>query len=207
MRLKAGMLANHRRVEILDLRQEDGPVFDLIRKAELYVLANIRKRFVIDGSPSREEIPEIPREALREAIVNAFCHRDYSDYGTAVQIDIYPDSVEITNPGAFPAGRTPEMYLSGDSVAPMSRNPLMAQTLFRSKTIEAFGSGLRRIRDACAEALSSDPSLTAAELSDQLGLSSRQVQRAIKELRDGQVIEREGSDKTGTWKILRHPMS
>ncbi len=56
-------------------------------------------------------------------------------------------------------------------------------------------------------ALSSNPALTAAELSEELGLSSRQVQRATKELRDGRVIERVGSDKSGTWKILRHPMS
>ena len=57
------------------------------------------------------------------------------------------------------------------------------------------------------DALSTNPALTAAELSEELGLSPRQVQRATKELRDGGVIERVGSDKNGTWKILRHPMS
>ena len=108
VRLKAGVLADHSRVEIIDLRQEDDPVFDLIGRAEFYVLSNIRKRIVIDGSPSRDEVPEIPRAALREAIVNAFCHQDFTDYGTAVQVDVFPDSVEITNPGTFPTGRTPE---------------------------------------------------------------------------------------------------
>ena len=56
-------------------------------------------------------------------------------------------------------------------------------------------------------ALSSNPALTAAELSEELGLSSKQVQRATKELRDGRVIERVGSGKDGAWRVLRHPMS
>ena len=116
------------------------------------MLSNIRRRLIIDGSPAREEVPETPRAAFREAIVNAFCHYDWTDYGTAVQIDIYPDTVEVTNPDTFPAGRTPEMYLSDEVVAPKSRNPLITSTLFRSKAIESFGSGIKRIRDTCAEA-------------------------------------------------------
>ena len=69
-----------------------------------------------------------------------------------MQIDIYPDAVDITNPGTFPKGCTPEMYLSGEEVTPHSRNPLIASTLFRSKAIESFGSGIRRIRGACDRA-------------------------------------------------------
>ena len=57
------------------------------------------------------------------------------------------------------------------------------------------------------DALSTNPALTAAELSEELGLSPRQVQRATKELRDGQVIERVGSRKDGAGRVLRHPMS
>lgn len=56
-------------------------------------------------------------------------------------------------------------------------------------------------------ALSSNPALAAAELSEELDLSPRQVQMATKELRDGQVIERVGSRKDGAWRVLRHPMS
>ncbi|HJG31197.1 MAG TPA: hypothetical protein K8U80_07355 [Collinsella ihuae] len=125
-RLKAGILADRSRVEILDLQQWDGPVYDLIFRAEFYVLSNIR-RLVIDGSPARKEVPEIPHAVFREAIVNAFCHRDWIDYGTAVQIDIYPDAVEVTNPGTFPAGRTHEIHLSDEVVAPKSRTPSSPQ--------------------------------------------------------------------------------
>ena len=65
-RLTMGVLAGNDRVNILDLQQEDAPVLELIDKAEYYVNSNIRRRIVIDGSPTREEIPEIPREAIRE---------------------------------------------------------------------------------------------------------------------------------------------
>ena len=74
-RLTMGVLAGNDRVNILDLQQEDAPVLELIDKAEYYVNSNIRRRIVIDGSPTREEIPEIPREAIREAVINAFCHK------------------------------------------------------------------------------------------------------------------------------------
>ena len=148
-RLSMGVLAGNDRVDILDLRQEDGPVIALIDKAVYYILSNIRRRLVITGAPQREEVPEIPLEALREGIVNAFCHEAYRD-GGRVFVDVYRDTVEITNFGLFPVGTTPEDYLTGREKGTKSRNPSLANTLFRGGYIEAFGSGLRRIRDACA---------------------------------------------------------
>ena len=53
------------------------------------------------------------------------------------------------NPGLFPAGTTPEDYLDGNQKASGSRNPNLAQALFRGGYIEAFGSGVRRIKEAC----------------------------------------------------------
>ena len=147
-RLSMGVLAGNNRVNILDLQHEMGPVLELIEKAEYYVTSNIRRRIVIDGSPMREEIPEIPREAIREAIINAFCHKKYRG-DSRVMIDIFTDTVEIMNPGLFPAGTTPEDYLDGNQKASGSRNPNLAQALFRGGYIEAFGSGVRRIKEAC----------------------------------------------------------
>ena len=69
-----------------------------------------------------------------------------------VMIDIFTDTVQITNPGLFPAGTTPDDYLMGVARAPQSRNPRIADALFRGGYIEAFGSGLRRIKQACDEA-------------------------------------------------------
>ena len=125
-----------------------GPVLELIEKAEYYITSNIRRRIVIDGSPVREEIPEIPREAIREAIINAFCHKKYRG-DSRVMIDVFTDTVEIMNPGLFPIGTTPEDYLGGTQKASGSRNPNLAQALFRGGYIEAFGSGVRRIKQTC----------------------------------------------------------
>lgn len=147
-RLTMGTLAGNTRTNILDLRQEDGPVFDLIDQAEHYIMANIRHRLVFDRGVEREEIPEIPRTAVREALVNAFCHRDYQDVA-AVVVDIFTDTVEITNPGLFPAGKTPEDFMAGKARPSRARNPLIAATLYRAGIIEQYGSGIGRIKNAC----------------------------------------------------------
>ena len=65
------------------------------------------------------------------------------------RVDSRPPAVEIMNPGLFPAGTTPEDYLDGNQKASGSRNPNLAQALFRGGYIEAFGSGVRRIKEAC----------------------------------------------------------
>ena len=95
----------------------------------------------------RQEIPEIPVKALREAIINSFCHRDYyapeSNY-----IAIYKNRIEITNPGEFPQGLTPQDFIKGNHES-ILRNPLIADVLYKSKEIEHWGSGLKRIYDEC----------------------------------------------------------
>ena len=95
----------------------------------------------------RKEIPEVPIQALREAIINSFCHRDYyapeSNY-----IALYKNRIEITNPGKFPEGLTPQDFIEGDHESVLC-NPLIADILYKSKEIEHWGSGLRRIYDEC----------------------------------------------------------
>ena len=149
--LAMGILATHARTEILDLHQEAGTLFELVRKAEHYILVNTRRRFVIEGGGPREEIPELPQDAVREVLFNAFAHRDRISRGV-VQIDIYNDAVEITNPGWFIDGQDPAAHISGADKSSLSRNMLIVNTLHKSKDIEAYGTGIPRIRDACKEA-------------------------------------------------------
>jgi ATP-dependent DNA helicase RecG len=68
-----------------------GDVFYLIQKAEEYILEHINIGMRLDGL-FRVDVPEIDREALREAIINAFCHRDYREYDS-VNIAIFKDRV------------------------------------------------------------------------------------------------------------------
>ena len=83
----------------------------------------------------REEIPEIPTDAVREILINAYAHRDWLSSG-CVQIDIYNDSVEVFNPGWFIEGQDLEAHLSGKSRSSLTRNELIARTLYRSKEKE-----------------------------------------------------------------------
>lgn len=96
----------------------------------------------------RIEIPEIPLEAIREAIINSLIHRDFRN-PKSNEVAIYKDRVEIFNPGEFPEGYKPEDFIEGEGSIP--RNPLIANTLYLSKDIEKWGSGFRRITEACKE--------------------------------------------------------
>lgn len=151
-RIKLGLLAGNSKLDILDLRQECLPLIQLLKHAEFFVVSNIRRRFVF-GEPGmrRLEIPEIPREAIREAIANALCHRDYTT-GTSVEVNVYMDFVEIVSPGLFPSGDSPEKHLNGTSRGFKQRNPNIAQALFRSGLIEQYGTGIPRIKEDCEEA-------------------------------------------------------
>lgn len=151
-RMKLGLLGGNTKAKILDLRQECGPMLDLLDLAEYFVMSNIRREFVIgETGMYRQEVPEIPADAVREAIANALCHHDYTS-SIAVEINVYMDTVEILSPGRFPDGDTPEAHLSGHAGEFRLRNPNIAQALFRAGVIEQFGSGIPRIKDACDKA-------------------------------------------------------
>ena len=144
------IFAGKERLTFLDIQHEHGPVLKLIELAEQYLKKNLRWRVKLNGETMRQEVPEIPLEAIREAIVNSFCHRVYAT-NQSNEISIYSDRVEIYNPGRFPEGYTPEDYIHNNE-RPVRRNPVIAQTLYLAKQIENFGTGLRRIAKYCTDA-------------------------------------------------------
>jgi ATP-dependent DNA helicase RecG len=91
----------------------------------------------------------VPKEALREALLNAIVHRDYST-GVPIQIKVYTDQVLIYNDGRLPEHWTVEDLLSKHRSKPY--NPLIANTFFRSGMIEAWGRGIEKITEACTNA-------------------------------------------------------
>ena len=92
----------------------------------------------------RVDEPALPLEALREAVVNAVVHRDYSLAGTAVRIFYYPDRVEIHNPGLLPGNISIERLQQGDAPS-LPRNPVIASILkdIPGGYMERVGSGIR----------------------------------------------------------------
>ncbi len=133
------------KVRILDRRGFNSDVYSLIDQVVAFILSKINVEYIIKHV-KREERPELPEEALREAVVNALAHRDYRSTAN-VQVYVFKDRVEIVSPGGLPAGMT-EADLGIKSIP---RNPLLFGMLHRMEAVEHIGSGIRRIRRLCKE--------------------------------------------------------
>ena len=145
------------KVRILDRRGFDSDVYSMIDEVVVYILSKINVEYIIKHV-KREERPELPEEALREAVVNAIAHRDYRSTAN-VQVYIFKDRVEIVSPGGLPAGMT-EADLGIKSIP---RNPLLFGMLHRMEAVEHIGSGIKRIRNLCREYGVAEPQIEVSE--------------------------------------------
>ncbi|MCD6441967.1 hypothetical protein J7L24_00220 [bacterium] len=140
-------------IDFIDMKLIEGNIIDQISETEKFILSHIKKAAKIVMF-KREEVWEYPPNALREAIVNAVCHRDYSISGN-VKIAIYDDRIEISNPGELMKPLTPSMLKKKhDSIL---RNPLIANIFFLIKNIEQWGEGTNKIIQWCVEHGLKDP--------------------------------------------------
>jgi len=146
MEVQAAIFAGTDKLTFLDIKSFKGNFFSLRQQAEVYVNGNIKWRADLSES-RRKEIPEIPERAISEAIGNSLCHRDYSN-PKGNEVAIFKDRIEIYNPGFFPDGVNPEDFFTGHEKS-ILRNPLIAETMYKSKDIERWGSGIKRIHDEC----------------------------------------------------------
>ncbi|MGZ3633557.1 MAG: ATP-binding protein [Parachlamydiaceae bacterium] len=96
----------------------------------------------------REEIPQYPSIILREAVMNALVHADYANQRSPIQIAIFDDRLEITNPGALPFGLSLDTAISGVS---QLRNKILGRIFRELKLTEHWGSGLKRMLEICEE--------------------------------------------------------
>ncbi|MBI2440626.1 MAG: putative DNA binding domain-containing protein [Lentisphaerae bacterium] len=123
---------------IIDRHDFDGNILELIEEAQRYILKNIHIGMRVKGL-YREDVPEISVDALREAIINAFCHRDYRD-PDYVHVAIFKDRVEIRNPGRLFGSLTLDDLRKG--YVSQRRNPLIADLFRRIEMVEAWGRGM-----------------------------------------------------------------
>lgn len=108
--LKMAVFATNEKKTFLDLTRVEGNIFQLIDKAMKYLVENLRWRVELSNDNiHRDEIPEIPIEALREIVVNSFTHARY-DVQIQHEIDIFSDRVVISNPGSFANDYNPEDF-------------------------------------------------------------------------------------------------
>lgn len=141
-------------IDFEDFQDIKGSLIEQIPAVLNFIRKHINVRIEIKGKPERDEIWEIPKDALREAVINAICHRDYESTAN-VQIRIFNDRIEIWNPGILPPEITLEQLKTEHPSIP--RNELIAQTFYRLRLIENWGTGTNRIIRLCKEAGVSAP--------------------------------------------------
>ena len=105
----------------------------------------------------RKDIPLLPEEVLREALVNAVIHRDYALTGSQVLLEVFSDRIDVTSPGTLPNHMTVEQARSGG--APRSRNEMMANAMVVRKLMERRGRGWMLMRHGMLEFNRSEPEL------------------------------------------------
>jgi len=126
------------------LRQYDG-AFDWLRN-------NLKVRYEIEDGNPRREVWEIPLSSLKEALVNAICHRDYYEMGATVTVEIFDDRVEISNPG-----RLLPYVADGFGHRSLARNPLIFTLFSRMNLAEAVATGIPRMKSYMVKAGLKEP--------------------------------------------------
>ena len=101
-------LREQRKRFLFDRREYTGPLWEQIEEAFQFVLRNIHLGATLVGI-YRQDIYEIPPDAIRELIINAVVHRSYLDHGT-IQVAVYDNRLEITSPGKLPMGQNVGAY-------------------------------------------------------------------------------------------------
>ncbi len=238
LELKMAVYRSREKINFIDLKSVRGNIYNLVNEGINYIYEHINWKVDI-GARKRVEIPEIPEKAIREIVVNSFAHAKYGDTFLN-EINIYPDAIEIINPGSFPENLTPNDFID-KRISSLKRNPLILDALFRSKDVEKSGTGFSRMDKLCKkynvkwkyekneygfkfvfirnngndknlnfssnldekvyQLIKDKNSITIAQISAFVGISTRTVQRILKDLINQGKIVRVGT-KNGYWKTL-----
>ena len=148
IQLRCAVFATNTSSTIIDRHDFDGDILELIEEAEKYALKNIHIGMRLEGL-RRVDVPEIPLKAIREALVNAFCHRDWRD-PDFVQVAVFKDRLEIRSPGKLYGGLTFDEIRQGN--ISRRRNPKIAELLRRIHLVEAWGRGVPLILENAPDA-------------------------------------------------------
>jgi len=228
--------------EILDKKEYDADLNSNFENALLYIKSHLNTRFVIKGGP-REEILELPEDALREVLLNAIAHRDYNKR-TSISVEIFSDRVIITNPGGLVNGFDKKDF----GKRSFSRNNLLFGLMQRMNLVERAGSGIARIRlamksdglktpkfdidsnwfsviftrkksgvggkgekfgdgsekssEKIISLLKENKQASAKDISENLGITSRAVEKQLAKLKKDKIIKRVGPAKGGHWEVM-----
>ena len=230
---------------IADDREIWGTIFAQIEAAMEYFRGRLATRFERKGLPARDVIWEYPLSALREAVTNAICHRDYLDL-SQTQIRWHDDRIIVVNPGKLIPPLKPETLLQPH--VSRQRNRKIAELLYYTGLVERWGSGILEMSHSCVKAglpeprfkeeqgaiwltfpqtgnttatakgsekssekssekilaiLAVTPEISAAEIAERIGITSRAVEKNLARLKAAGKILRIGPYKGGRWAVVR----
>ena len=132
---------------VLDSSRLRGSIAKVFENALNFIERNTKTGWVKTENGGRDEIRSYPKEAVREALVNAIAHRDYSISGTQIDVDIYSDRIEIVSPGSWLLPKDYNEYPSG-SIPSIRRNAIIAACLDVANLMERGGTGFQTMIEA-----------------------------------------------------------
>ena len=132
---------------VLDSSRLRGSLANVFEEGLNFIERNTKTGWVKNENGGREEIRSYPKEAIREALVNAIAHRDYSIYGTQIDIDIYSDRIEIVSPGSWLLPKDYNNYPTG-TIPSIRRNSIIAACLDVANLMERGGTGFQTMIEA-----------------------------------------------------------
>jgi ATP-dependent DNA helicase RecG len=141
--LAMALFKDHNKVEFIDRKQVRTDLLTQYDEAMMFLEKHLNRRAKIVGT-ERIDTYEVPIEAVRETVANAIIHRDYSVQGTDLTIELYPDTLEISNPGGLVKGLT----IKELGKKSWRRNELISDLFHRMHKIERMGTGIKRIKDS-----------------------------------------------------------
>ena len=189
---------------IVDAFEVDTPLLDQVDEVMAYVRRVFQLSYELTGQARRTEVWEYPLEAVREAVTNAVCHRDYTS-SAEVLIKIYDDELVIWNPGSLPLGMTMDMLMDPKHQS-VPRNRQIAMLFYDVELIERYGSGIGRILAECDRLQVPRPEFNEQEHGFQvvfrkdvyheenlraMGLTERQVKGVLLVKETGAITNRE----------------
>ena len=139
----------------LDSARYKGSLAKVFKNVLNFIERNTRTGWRKTKSGGREEVRAYPKEAVREALVNAIAHRDYAIAGTQIDVDIYIDRMDIVSPGSWLLPKSYDRYPVG-SIPSIRRNSIIAACLDMANLMERGGTGFQTMVESykgCAEHL------------------------------------------------------
>ena len=168
--IQCGVFKGTTKEVFVDRREYTGQLWEQIDEAFQFVLRNIHLGATIVGI-YRQDVYEIPPDAIRELIINAVVHRSYLDHGT-IQVAVYDNRLEITSPGKLPMGQTVERMKEGYSKI---RNEALAHAFSYMNLIEHWGSGIPRIIEKVKKAGLREPEFIGGEVDLRINIYRGQI--------------------------------